>query len=66
MAVMVLPNQHSPELQAFASLLDAQSPEIQEALQSLPATAMHEAARFEPLGVVQRSQMRSGGHNEVN
>jgi hypothetical protein len=34
-------------LQAFASLLDAQPPEVQEAFQFLLATAMHEAGRFE-------------------
>jgi hypothetical protein len=31
------------DLQTFASLLDAQPPEIQEAFQFLLATAMHEA-----------------------
>ena len=36
-----------PELQAFASLLDAQPPDVQEAFQFLPATAMHEAGKFE-------------------
>jgi hypothetical protein len=38
-----------PELQTFASLLDTQPPEVQEAFQFLLATAMHEAAgEFEP------------------
>ena len=36
-----------PKLQAFASLLDAQPPEAQEAFQFLLATAMHEAGKFE-------------------
>jgi len=31
-----------PKLQAFASLLDAQPPDVQEAFQFLLATAMHE------------------------
>ena len=42
-----------PELQAFASLLDAQSPEVQEAFQFLLATAMHKAGRFELLNVAE-------------
>lgn len=42
-----------PELQAFASLLDAQPPEVQEALQFLPATAMHEAGKCELLSVAE-------------
>jgi len=37
-----------PELQPFASPLDAQPPEVQEAFQFLLATAMHEVGRFEP------------------
>ena len=36
-----------PKLQAFASLLDAQPPDVQEAFQFLLATAMHEAGKFE-------------------
>jgi len=35
------------ELQAFASLLCAQPPDVQEAFQFLLATAMHEAGRLE-------------------
>jgi len=42
-----------PELQAFASLLDVQSPEVQEAFQFLVATAMHEAGKFELLNVAE-------------
>jgi len=43
-----------PELQAFASLLDAQPPEVQEAFQFLLATAaMHEAGKFELLSVAE-------------
>jgi len=41
------------ELQAFASLLDAQPPEVQEAFQFLLVTAMHEAGKFELLNVVE-------------
>ena len=41
----------SPTLQAFASLLDTQPPEVQEAFQFLLATAMHEAGKFELLNV---------------
>jgi len=40
-----------PELQALASLLDAQPPEVQEAFQFLPATAMHEAGKLELLNL---------------
>ena len=36
----------SPEFQVFASLLDAQPPEVQEAFQFLLATAMHEVGKF--------------------
>ena len=36
-------NDLPPELQPFASLLDAQPAEVQEAFQFLLATAMHEA-----------------------
>jgi len=36
------PHHLFPESQAFASLLNAQPPEIQEAFQFPPATAMHE------------------------
>jgi hypothetical protein len=35
-----------PKPQAFASLLDAQPPKVQEAFQFLLATAMHEAGKF--------------------
>ncbi|MBL7208956.1 MAG: hypothetical protein ISS52_02535 [Dehalococcoidia bacterium] len=42
-----------PELQAFASLLDAQPPEVQEAFQFLLATAMHEAGKFELVNVAE-------------
>ncbi len=42
-----------PELQAFASLLDSQPPQVQEAFQFLLATAMHEAGRFELLNVAE-------------
>ena len=42
-----------PKLQAFASLLDAQPPEAQEAFQFLLATAMHEAGKFELLNVAE-------------
>jgi len=42
-----------PELQAFASLLDTQPPEVQEAFQFLLATAMHEAGKFELLNVAE-------------
>ena len=42
-----------PDLKAFASLLDAQPPEVQEAFQFLLATAMHEAGKFELLNVAE-------------
>ena len=42
-----------PKLQPFASLLDAQPPEVQEAFQFLLATAMHEAGKFEFLNVAE-------------
>ena len=42
-----------PELQAFASLLDTQPPDVQEAFQFLLATAMHEAGKFELLSVAE-------------
>ena len=47
-----------PKLQAFASLLDTQPPEVQEAFQFLPATAMHEGGnprfgKFELLNVAE-------------
>ena len=38
----------SPQTPAFASLLDAQPPEDQKALQFLPAPAMPEAGKSEP------------------
>ena len=34
-----------PNLQAFASPLDAQPPEVQEVIQFVLATAMHEAGK---------------------
>ena len=46
-------NNLPPKLQAFASLLDAQPPEVQEAFQFLLATAMHEAGKFELLNIVE-------------
>lgn len=45
--------QFPPELQAFASLLDAQPPRVQEAFPFLLTTAMHEAGRFELMSVVE-------------
>jgi hypothetical protein len=42
-----------PNLQSFASLLDAQPPEVQEASQFLLATAMHEAGKFELVSVAE-------------
>jgi len=42
-----------PALQSFASLLDAQPPEVQEAFQFLLATAMHEAGKFELVSVAE-------------
>jgi hypothetical protein len=44
-------NNLPPNLQTFASLLDAQSGEVQEAFQFLLATAMHEAGEFELVNV---------------
>jgi hypothetical protein len=35
-----------PKLQPLTSLLDSQPPEVQEALQFLLATAMHEGGKF--------------------
>ena len=55
-SVLVMKNPTSdlpPELQAFASLLDTQPPEVQEAFQFPLATAMHEADKFELLNVVE-------------
>jgi len=46
-------NDLPPELQAFASLLDAECPDVQEAVQFLLATAMHEAGKFQLLSVVE-------------
>lgn len=43
-----------PNLQPFASLLDAQPPEVQEASQFLLATAMHEVGKFDLQLVVSR------------
>jgi len=42
-----------PELQPFASPLDVQPPEVQEAFQFLLATAMHEAGKFGLLSVAE-------------
>jgi len=42
-----------PELQAFASLLDAQPTDVQEAFQFLLVTAMHEAGKLELLSVAE-------------
>jgi len=42
-----------PELQAFASLLDAQPSDLQEAFQFLLATAMHEAGKFQLVSVAE-------------
>ena len=42
-----------PNLQAFASLLDVQPPQVQEAFQFLLATVMHEAGKFELLNVAE-------------
>ena len=41
------------ELQSFASILDTQLPEVQEAFQFLLAAAMHEAGKFELLSVAE-------------
>jgi len=46
-------NDLPPEFQAFASLLDAQPPEVQNVFQFLIATAMHEAGKFELLNVAE-------------
>ena len=46
-------NNLPPNLQPSASLLDAQPPEVQEAFQFLLATAMHEAGKFELVGVAE-------------
>ena len=46
-------NDLSPELQPFASLLDAQPPEVQGASQFLLAIAMHKAGKFELLNVAE-------------
>jgi len=42
-----------PKLQPFASLLDAQPPEVQEAFRFLLATAVHEAGKFDLPSVAQ-------------
>ena len=42
-----------PKLKPFASLLDAQPSEVQEAFQFLLATTTHEAGKFELLNVVE-------------
>jgi hypothetical protein len=47
-----------PKLQPLASLLDAQPPELQEAFQFLLATAMHEAGKFELVGVAKVDRQR--------
>jgi len=46
-------NNLSLKLKAFASLLDAQPHEVQEAFQFLLATAMHEAGKFELISVAE-------------
>ena len=46
-------NTDADKLQAFASLLDAQPPQVQDAFQFLLATAMHEAGKFELLNVAE-------------
>ena len=46
-----------PELQAFASLFDAQPPEVQDASQFLPATAMHGAGKFELVSVADDTRL---------
>ena len=46
-------NDLPPNLQAFAQLLDAQPPDVQEAFQFLLATAMHEAGKFELLNMAE-------------
>ena len=48
-----IPTDLPSRLQPFASLLDAQPPEVQEAFQFLLATAMHEAGKFELLNVAE-------------
>ena len=48
-----------PKLQPFASLLDAQPPEVQEAFQFLLATAMHEAGKFQLISVAEVDGQRS-------
>jgi len=52
-------NNLPPNLQPFASLLDAQPPEVQETLQFLLATAMHEAGKFELISVTDVDRQRS-------
>jgi hypothetical protein len=42
-----------PKLRSFASLLDTQPPEVQEAFQFLLAIAMHEAGKFELVNVTE-------------
>ena len=42
-----------PKLQAFASLLDAQPPDVQRAFQFQIAAAMHEAGKFQLLNVAE-------------
>ena len=46
-------NDLPPELQAFASLLDAHPPDVQQAFQFQLATAMHEAGKSELLSVAE-------------
>ena len=48
-----------PKLLAFASLLDAQPPEVQESFQFLLAAAIHEAGKFELLNVAEIDGQRS-------
>jgi len=52
-------HQPSPELQPFASPLDAHPPEVQKPFQFLPATAMHEAGKFELVSLAEVEGQRS-------
>ncbi len=49
-----------PSLQAFASLLDIQPPEVQDAFRFLLATAMHEAGKFGLLNVAHCDPKHNG------
>jgi len=54
-----------PKLQSFASLLDAQPPEVQEAFQFLLATAMHEGGnpRFGKFELVSVAEVDGRWHH---